>query len=147
MPEVKELIAEVGKGPGALIPILQRAQDAFGYLSPDTLRSISEELDYPLSDIYGVVTFYSQFRLSPRGKFIIKVCHGTACHVGGSESISEALEKELKIRHGETTPDMKFTLERVACLGCCSLAPCIMINDETYGRLSPEKAREVIRSI
>lgn len=147
MPSIKTIIEEVGKGQGSLIPVLQRSQEAFGYLSSDTLKGISEELDIPLSDIYGVVTFYSQFRLKPSGQYIIKVCHGTACHVGQSEGISEALEDELKIAHGDTTPDKKFTLERVACLGCCSLAPCIMINNETYGRLTPDKARQIVRSI
>ena len=119
MPSIQVIIEDVGKGPGSLIPVLQRSQEAFGYLSPETLRSISKELNMPLSDLYGVVTFYSQFRLKPSGKYIIKVCHGTACHVGGSESISEALENELKIMPGDTTSDGKFTLEQVACLGCC----------------------------
>jgi len=144
---IQGIIAEVGEGPGSLIPVLQKTQDALGYLSSETLKGISGALGIPLSDIYGVVTFYSQFRLKPSGKNIIKVCHGTACHVGASEGISEALEDELKISHGDTTPDGKFTLERVACLGCCSLAPCIMINNETYGRLTPDKARKIIRSI
>lgn len=147
MPSIKEVVAEAGRSQGSLIPVLQKAQDKFGYLSTDTLKGISSELDIPLSDIYGVVTFYSQFRLKPRGKYIIKVCHGTACHVGGSERISDTLEDELKISDGETTHDGRFTLERVACLGCCSLAPCIMINNETYGRLTAEKARGIIRSI
>ena len=146
MPSVQVIIDEVGMGPGILIPVLQRAQETFGYLSSDTLKGISKGLDIPLSDVYGVVTFYSQFRLKPSGKHIIKVCHGTACHVGGSEGISEALEDELKVSHGDTTSDGKFTLERVACLGCCSLAPCIMIDNETYGRLTPDKAREIVRS-
>ncbi len=145
---IGSIIAEIGgKRPGMLIPVLQKAQDAFGYLSADTLKGISSELDIPLSDIYGVVTFYAQFKLKPRGKHIIKVCHGTACHVGGSEGISEALEDELGVSHGDTTADRKFTLERVACLGCCSLAPCIMINNETYGRLTPEKASEIVKMI
>lgn len=147
MASIQEVIAGARKAPGALIPVLQKAQDAFGYLSADTLNGISMELDIPLSDIYGVVTFYSQFQLKPRGKHIIKVCHGTACHVGGSERISDTVADELKISHGETTPDGKFTLERVACLGCCSLAPCIMIDKETYGRLTSEKTRDIIRSI
>ena len=147
MPSLQAIIQEAGKKPGSLIPVLQKAQEALGYLSPETLRDIARGLDIPLSDIYGVVTFYAQFRLKPSGAYIIKVCHGTACHVGGSERLSEALEDELKIRHGETTSDGKFTLERVACLGCCSLAPCIMINNETYGRLSPEKARQIVRGI
>jgi len=144
---IESIIAETGKEPGMLIPVLQRVQDTFGYLSKETLKGISNELRIPLSDIYGVVTFYAQFRLKPRGKHIIKVCHGTACHVGGSESISEALEDVLKVRHGETTADRKYTLERVACLGCCSLAPCIMINNETYGRLTPERASGILKSI
>jgi len=147
MPSIQSVIEESAKKPGSLIPVLQKVQEALGYLSPETLRDIAQGLDIPLSDIYGVVTFYAQFRLKPSGINIIKVCHGTACHVGGSESLSVAVEDELRIGHGETTPDGKFTLERVACLGCCSLAPCIMINGETYGRLTPEKARQIVRGI
>ncbi len=147
MNDLTDLITGQKGGRGELIPLLQGIQESEGYLSQDAITRVSGSLHIPLSEVYGMLTFYSQFRLKPSGKNIVKVCHGTACHVGGSEGISQALENELKITHGDTTPDGKFTLERVACLGCCSLAPCIMINNETYGRLTSDKAREILRSI
>ncbi|MDI6690109.1 MAG: NADH-quinone oxidoreductase subunit NuoE [Actinomycetota bacterium] len=134
-----------GDDAGSLIPILQKAQNAYGYLSQEILDQISKETRIPLSQIYGVVTFYAQFRLHAHGEHVIKVCHGTACHVSGAEDISLTLSEELGIESGETTKDRKFTLETVACLGCCSLAPVVMVDEMVYGRLTPGKAREVIR--
>ncbi len=99
----------------------------------------------PSSQVYGVATFYTQFRLKPVGKHLMRVCHGTACHVSGAVKISQALEDELKVGDGETTEDGKFTLETVACLGCCSLAPVMMIDSETYGRLTPDSARKAAK--
>jgi len=130
---------------GALIPVLQEAQAALGHLSGDTVRAIAGGLGLPISQVYGVVTFYTQFRLKPAGKHLIRVCHGTACHVGGAEGISQALEEVLGVPDGATTPDGKFTLESVACLGCCSLAPVMMIDSETYGRLSKESAAKALK--
>ena len=108
---------------GNLIPLLQGAQDLYGFIPRAVFEKISAETGLPLSDMYGVATFYAQFRLKPVGKNIIKVCHGTACHVQNAKEITEALEETLKIKDGETTEDRFFTLESVACLGCCSLAP------------------------
>jgi len=128
-----------------LIPLLQKLQEAYGYLPQDVIQRLSEKTGIFVSQIMGVVTFYSQFRLKPVGKNIVRVCFGTACHVNGAENIADAICRELNIELGGTTEDKMFTVESVACLGCCSLAPVIMINDETHGRLSPDSARNVIR--
>ncbi len=130
---------------GALIPVLQEAQAALGFLSKEAIAGIAEGLSIPVSQVYGVATFYTQFRLKPAGKHLIRVCHGTACHVGGAGAITEALEEALGVKDGETTPDGKFTLESVACLGCCSLAPVMMIGSETYGRLTKESAVKALK--
>lgn len=123
---------------GSLIPVLQDVQHAYGYLPKEVMENMSKKMDIPISQIYGVVTFYSQFHLKPRGKNIIRVCQGTACHVRGAKEILQEIEDELKIKPGDTTPDLLFTLETVACIGACGLAPVMMINDNTYGRLIPE---------
>ena len=128
-----------------LIPLLQKLQNAYGYLPKDVITRLSERTGIFVSQIMGVVTFYSQFRLKPIGKNIVKICFGTACHVIGAENIADAICGELGVKLGETTEDKMFTVESVACLGCCSLAPVIMINDETHGRLTPDSARSVIR--
>jgi NADH-quinone oxidoreductase subunit E len=130
-----------------LIPILQKLQAAYGYLPKDIITRLSERTGIFSTQIMGVATFYSQFRLQPTGEKTIKICFGTACHVNGAEKVADALCDELKIEMGGTTPDNKFTLESVACLGCCSLAPVMMIGDETYGRLTPDKARKIIREL
>ena len=129
----------------ALIPLLQKLQNAYGYLPRDVIERLSERMGIFVSQIMGVVTFYSQFRLEPVGKNIVKICFGTACHVIGAENIADAICRELGISLGGTTEDRLFTVESVACLGCCSLAPVITINDETHGRLTPETARNVIK--
>ncbi len=130
---------------GALISILQEIQGSFDYLPEDVLTSLSEEMSIPLSRIYGVITFYNQFYLSPRGRNIIRVCHGTACHIGGAEKISEAVSQELGVSEGATTEDGEFTAERVACLGCCGLAPCVMVNENTHGRLTDRRVKRIIK--
>ncbi|MDD4223390.1 MAG: NADH-quinone oxidoreductase subunit NuoE [Candidatus Cloacimonetes bacterium] len=124
---------------GSLIPLLQAAQNLEGYLSRPVLKHISEKMQVPAAEIYGVVTFYSMFRLEPQGRHTIRVCKGTACHVSDADGIKDALIENLKLE-GErmTTADMQFTLVEVACLGCCSLAPVIMIDDQTFGKLTPE---------
>lgn len=142
---LRQLLEKHESEPGALIPILQEIQESFGYLPEEALVFVSEEVGIPLGKIYGVVTFYSQFYLSPRGKNIMRVCHGTACHIGGAERISEAVSEELGVDEGATTEDGEFTVERVACLGCCSLAPCVMVNDETHARLSPRKIKRIVK--
>lgn len=124
---------------GGLIPLLQEAQALEGYLSRPVLDYISEKMNVPAAEIYGVVTFYSMFRLEPQGKHIVRVCKGTACHVSDADGIKDALIENLKLENGAlTTSDMQFTLVEVACLGCCSLAPVIMVDDQTFGKLTPE---------
>ncbi len=142
---LRKIIDRYRKSRGALIPVLQEAQAALGYLSAQTIEAIAQGLGLPASQVYGVATFYTQFRLKPVGRHLIRVCHGTACHVGGANSISEALEEALGIKDGQTTLDGKFTLESVACLGCCSLAPVMMIDNETYGRLTKESAARALK--
>jgi NADH:ubiquinone oxidoreductase subunit E len=131
---------------GSLIPDLQRVQVQDGYISRERIFEIHRKSGIPVSHIYGVATFYAQFRLSPVGKNIIKVCHGTACHVAGANAITDALERALGICTGETTADRQFTLETVSCIGCCSLAPVIMINNDTHGNLDPTKVRKVLKA-
>ncbi len=132
--------------PGELIPLLQSAQDHFGYIPRKAISYISGVTGIPESEIYGVITFYSQFRLRPMGKYVIKACAGTACHVSGSKMIIETIEDELGIEVGGTSEDGLFTLNTVACIGCCSLAPVIMINEDTHGRLTPASLRKLLRS-
>ncbi|NLO89653.1 MAG: NADH-quinone oxidoreductase subunit NuoE [Clostridia bacterium] len=132
---------------GAAIPILQDIQKELGYIPKAALYKISQLPGMNASDLYGIVTFYSQFRLQPMGEVMIHVCHGTACHLAGAEEITCVICETAGITDGETSPDGKITVEKVACLGCCSLAPVITVNGETYGRLTPEKARELIKNI
>jgi len=132
---------------GNVIPLLQGAQDIYGYLPRTAFVKISRETGLELSEMFGVATFYAQFRLKPVGKHIIKVCHGTACHVQNAKEISEAIEEALQIKDGETTVDRLFTLESVACLGCCSLAPVMMISDQTYGKLTGNEAVKIIKNV
>ncbi|MFC1551326.1 NADH-quinone oxidoreductase subunit NuoE [Candidatus Latescibacterota bacterium] len=132
------------KEDGALIPLLQSAQDSYGYIPKITIHYISEILQIPAADIYGVITFYSQFRTKPLGKYIIKICQGTACHVNGARLVLNAIKNELGIGVGETTDCGQFTLQSVACLGCCSLSPAMMINNKTYGSLSQKKITKIL---
>ena len=144
---IEPLIEKNKAKKGNLIPLLQGAQDLYGYIPKVVFEKISAECGIPLSDMFGVATFYSQFRLHPVGKHIIKVCHGTACHVQNAKEISEALEESLRIKDGETTEDRFYTLESVACLGCCSLAPVMMVADQTYGKLTGNEAVKIIKNI
>lgn len=130
---------------GALIPLLQSAQDTYGFISEKAIDYISHITGIPAADIYGVVTFYAQFRTKPLGKYVVKVCNGTACHVNGAKPIGDTITDELNINYDETSDDGKFSLLSVACIGCCSLAPVILINDETYGRLTSPKLRKILR--
>lgn len=132
---------------GSLIPLLQGAQEAYGYIPRQAFEKISAETGISLSDMYGVATFYAQFRLHPVGKHIVKVCHGTACHVQNADAISDAIKEALGVEDGGTTDDNMFTLESVACLGCCSLAPVMMIGDEAYGKLTGSSAVKIIKDI
>src|SRR5690554_3627704 len=126
------------------MPVLHSAQEIFGCLSLDVQKYISKELDIPVSDIYGVATFYSQFTLKPKGKYKVGVCMGTACYVKGSQAILDELSKELDMKPGDTTEDGLFTLEATRCLGACGLAPIIMINDDVYGRLETKDIKEIV---
>ena len=138
------VIARLREGNG-LIEALHTTQETYGWLPRRALEGIAEELHMPFSRVFGVASFYSQFRLKPMGKNIIKMCDGTACHVNASTGIMRALENELQIGHDETTEDGFFSLQKVACLGCCSLSPVIMVNDETYGRLTPKKVQQLLK--
>lgn len=129
---------------GSLITVLQIAQDLFGYLPTDLLAYIASKMNLPTAKVMGVVTFYSQFKTNPVGKNLILICQGTACHVNGSAEIATAIEEWLGVKEGEITPDGLFTFENVACLGCCSLAPAIMIGDKTYGNLTRESVKKVL---
>ena len=141
------LIEKLKNKKGNMIPLLQGTQNIYGYLPRPAFKKIAEETGIKLNDMFGVATFYAQFRLKPVGKHIVKVCHGTACHVQNATKITEALEETLDVNDGETTEDMLFTLESVACLGCCSLAPVMMIGDETYGNLDGKKASRIVKDI
>ena len=143
--KLDELLAELGSQKGTLIPILQKAQDIYGYLPKEVLVRISEKTGIPTSQVFGVVTFYAQFHLEPRGRNIIRSCQGTACHVRGAKAIMQELKNLLGLEGEQvTTPDLRFTLESVACIGCCGLAPVIMINDDTHGRLVPEAIKGIV---
>ena len=144
---IENLIQKNKGKKGNLIPLLQGAQEIYGFVPRMVFEKISSECGISMSDMFGVATFYAQFRLKPVGKNIIKVCHGTACHVQNAKEISESLEESLKIKDGETTEDRIFTLESVACLGCCSLAPVMMIGDQTYGKLTGNEAVRIVKNI
>lgn len=132
---------------GATIGVLQKAQEVYGYLAPEVLRHISKNMHVPLSQVYGVATFYSQFYLTKRGRNTVRCCDGTACHVRGAAKIVSELEKAIGVKAGETTPDYRVTLEVVYCLGSCGLSPVAVINDQVVGRLVPEKAVELVRDL
>jgi NADH-quinone oxidoreductase subunit E len=133
--------------PGEVISILQQIQREFGYLPEQAMRQVAKFTGVDASKVFGVATFYAQFRLKPVGKHIIRVCHGTACHVQNATAITDELVSFLNIKDGETTADRLFTLESVACLGCCSLAPVMMIGDDTFGKLNKKKTVDVIKDI
>lgn len=142
---VDEIIARYGSEKGALIPMLQEAQEAYGYLDESIMRELAKRAGYQLSQLYGVATFFSQFRLKPIGEHLIKVCHGTACHVSGAPLITDEIKNQLNIEEGETTPDGKFTLESVMCLGACSLAPILVVGDDTHGKLKPTGIKKILK--
>jgi NADH-quinone oxidoreductase subunit E len=128
----------------ALITMLQEIQGVYSYLPEEALNRLSIEAKVPMSRIYAVATFYAQFYLTPRGRKTVRVCRGTACHVRGGSLILEAVERELGIKDGETTPDLEFNLETVACIGACALAPAMVIDEDTYGKMTPSEAAKVI---
>ena len=142
-----DIFADMEANGDNLITVLQKAQDIYGYLPTDVLYEIAEKTGNSPAKVLGVATFYTQFRLKKVGKYLILLCKGTACHVNGAEAIEKAICEELKIKDGDTTEDGLFSLKTVACLGCCSLSPVMMINEETYGSLTPGKTVEILREI
>lgn len=144
---IDALISKYRGKKGNMIPLLQGVQETYGYIPEGAFFKLADETGLRLSDMYGVATFYAQFRLNPVGKHIIKVCHGTACHVQNANSITDALQESLGVKDGETTEDRFFTLESVACLGCCSLAPVMMIGEDTFGKLTGSEAVNIIKNI
>jgi len=144
--ELIDRIVEKHKGEkGALIPVLHEAQETLGYLPEDVQAYIAEKLNVHLSEVYGVVSFYSLFSIVPKGKYKISVCLGTACYVKGSGNIMEEFESQLGVKVGQTTEDGQFTLEGCRCLGCCGLAPVLMVNDKVYGRLTTKDVGPIIK--
>ena len=141
---LKAILAKYQGQKGSLIPVLQETQNLYGYLPEEAIKNVAKALKIPTSEVYGVITFYSQFHLNPRGRNIIKVCQGTACHVRGGKAILSHIQDTLNIKPGETSDDLRFTLEIVACIGACGLAPVIMINDDTHGRLTTDALPEIL---
>lgn len=144
---LKEVLGSYGGGRDNLIPILQDVQDHLGFISEEAVEMISEHLDLSPNDVFGVATFYSQFRFTAPGEHHIKVCQGTACHVRGGGLILEAVTRKLGIVPGETTDDLGFSLERVACFGSCALAPVVVLDEKVYGRMTPKKTEKMIEDI
>ena len=142
--KVLKIIAPWRDRKGGLIPILQALQGEMGYVDKNAMKIVSEEMKIPMSEIYSVVTFYAQFHLEPRGRHVIKICRGTACHVRGSLKILEAIKEQTGCPENGTTDDLRFSLEPVACLGACGLAPVMVIDDQTFGRLSPDNVSEIL---
>lgn len=141
---LEELLDKYQGQRGTLIPLLQGTQAAYGFVPREAMVGIATALGEPLSQVYGVATFYAQFRLVPRARNVVRVCHGTACHVSGAPLVSQEIERKLGIVDGENTEDMMFTIENVACLGACGMAPVMMINDRTYGKLTADKAVKAV---
>lgn len=139
-----EVIAAHKDTQGALISVLQQAQDIYGYLPIEVQKIIAEKMGVPLEEVYGVVSFYAQFSLNPKGKYKISVCLGTACYVKGASDVLTAVEKKLGIKPGGITPDGKFSLDACRCVGACGLAPVIMINNDVYGRLTPDQVGAIL---
>jgi NADH-quinone oxidoreductase subunit E/NADP-reducing hydrogenase subunit HndA len=143
--KLQEVIEEYKTKKGALIPVLQKAQEIFGYLPIEVQKFIAEGMNVSLQEVYGVATFYAQFSLTPKGEHKIGLCMGTACYVKGAKAILEKIKEELGIEVGQTSEDRKFTLEATRCLGACGLAPVMMIDEEVYGRLTPDSIPEILK--
>lgn len=142
--ELRKICAERNNDAGELINILHAAQGLFGYLPQEVQQVIAAELNIPVSRVYGVVTFYSYFTMTPKGKYPVSVCLGTACYVRGGEKVMEELQRQLEIKIGETTPDGLFSLDCLRCVGACGLAPVVTIGGKVYGRVTPEKIRDIL---
>ena len=144
---LNDVLAKYASVKGSLITILQKTQEIYGYIPTDAIYYIAEKTGLTPAKILGVATFYSQFRFQAVGKYLIMICKGTACYVNGAERIIEAVSEELGIGDNQTTEDGLFSLSLVSCLGCCSLAPVMMINEDTYGSLTPDKVKKILRDI
>lgn len=142
--KLKTIASKYKKVDGGIIGALHEVQDTYGYISTTSQKYLSKELNVPLSEIYGIITFYSRFSLTPKGKYNIQVCMGTACYVKGAESVLNRFKERLGIDEGETTPDGKFSLEAVRCIGACGLAPAIVVNKEVYGKMDVKKVDEIV---
>ena len=141
---IKTELAVLGKDRSQLIPALQLIQSRLAYLPPEALRMVAEHLNLSSSEVYGVATFYNQFRFNPPGRNPVKVCLGTACHVKGGDIILENFERKLEIKEGETTPDREFSIDRVACVGCCALAPVAVVGETLHGNMQPSKVEGLV---
>jgi len=144
---LEEVLNEYASERGAIIPVLQRTQEIYGYLPRVALERIAKRMNVPVSQVYGVATFYAQFSMMPKGRHTVEICDGTACHVRGAAQIIKVLEQELGIKAGETTPDMRVTLRVVFCLGSCALAPVAVVDGQIVGRLVPDKAAKLVREL
>lgn len=144
---VDEIIEQTSNKKGALIPVLQKVQKVYGYVPEESIERIADGLHVYPADVYGVLTFYSQFKLKPRGEYIVRVCAGTACHVKGSARIAEDLVTKLDVAVGDTTEDRKFTLETVACVGACALAPVVIVNEDVHAKMTSDETRKMITSL
>ena len=142
--KIKEICNSFNNEPGELINVLHKTQEHFGYLPEEVQQVVADCLGIPVGKVYGVVSFYSFFTMKPKGKYAISVCLGTACYVKGAEKVLDALKSELKISEGEVTPDGKFSIDVLRCVGACGLAPVMTINGKTYGRLAPEKIKSIL---
>ena len=142
--QIKADLVEIEKDRSKLIPILQLVQQKFAYLPGEAIHLVADHLDISSSEVYGVATFYNQFRFNPPGKNPVKVCLGTACHVKGGDIILENFERKLEIKEGETTPDREFSVDRVACVGCCALAPVVVVGETVHGHMQPSKVEGLV---
>lgn len=143
--KVVQILEENNYSRTRLIPILQHVQDEYRYLPQEVLAYIATAIKAPIAEVYGVATFYAHFTLDPKGKYVVKVCNGTACHVKGAMALVEAMQKKLMLQAGKhTTDDMEFTIETVSCVGACGLAPVVVVNDDVYGQVSPERSVEIV---
>ncbi len=142
--ELKAFIAAHKDIDGPLMPIMQHAQESFSYLSMETMTLIADSLGIPVADVYGIATFYAQFSLKPKGDYVVSVCQGTACYVKGAAAVLEEVKSRLGIEAGETTPDGKFSIQDTRCLGCCGLAPVMVVNGDVYGRLVPADIKGIL---
>ena len=143
--EIRKIIEPFKDKRGALITILQDIQNKYGYLSKEAIFSLADELKLSENEIYGVATFYTQFRFTKPGDHQVKVCLGTACHVRGGQGLMETVERQLNIKHGEKTKDSQFSLERVACMGCCALAPVMVVDNDIYGKVTSTKIKTILQ--